>query len=108
MAQTVIVGLSGPQGGRRFSLNATDAAMNEITSETGTLSLYKVLRGKVITHVCGQFAAGICVAQIRNTQTDQIKAMIICDVIGEEVYRKLDTPVTIQDNDVVEAYVDVA
>ena len=106
--QTVMACLYGPQSGRRFSVTATDAVMNEITSETGTLSLYKVLRGKTITHVSGQYAAGIAIGQIRNTQTNQIKAIFPLDIIGEERYRRLDAPVTIQENDILETYVDVA
>lgn len=105
--QTVQVYLSGPSGGRRFSVTATDGQFNEVTSETGTLSLYKVLKGKRIEYAGGQFAAGLAAAQVRNTQTNKVKAVILCDVIGEEIYRKID-PFTVEENDVLEVYCDVA
>jgi len=105
--QTAQIYLSGPDGGRRFSATATDAAFTEITSETGARSLWEILRGKRIEYAGGQFAAGVGAAQVRNTQTNKIKAVICMDVIGEERYHKID-PFTVEENDIIEAYVDVA
>jgi len=112
--QTTIVALmgrGGPQGAsiaRRFTATSTDGTVTEQTSTVGSLSLYKVMKGVTITHVAGQIAAGIGLARIRNTTTNKVKAYLIMDVVGEEIYRPLDQPVTIEDNDVVEVYCDVA
>jgi len=106
--QTALFCLHGPDGGRHFSATATDAAITEITTTTGTNSLYDVLKGKSITHAAGQYAAGIGIGRIRNTQTNEVKAYIPCDVIGEEIYRPLKQPVMVEENDILEAYVDVA
>jgi len=91
-----------------MSATATDNTLTEITSSTGTLSLYKVLKGVTLTHYMAEFAAGIGRFQIRNTQTNKIKAIGIMDVIGEMTYRKFDRPVTVEQNDIIEAYTDVA
>ena len=113
--QTTIIALQGPGGGvpgtssaRRFTATSTDAAVNEQLSSVGTLSLYKVMKGATITHAAGQFAAGIGIGRIRNTVTNKVKCHIIMDVIGEEIYRPLDKPVVVEDNDIVEVYCDVA
>lgn len=112
--QTTVIGLQGPGGpagvssARRYTLTSTDATVNEQLSATGTLSCYKVQKGAVITHAMGQIAAGIGLGRIRNTVTKVIKCHIIMDVIGEEIYRPLDKPVVIEDNDLVEVYCDVA
>ena len=113
--QTTIISLQGPGGGpagtsvaRRFTATSTDATTNEQLSSVGSLSAYKVMKGSVVTHAAGQFAAGIGLGRIRNTSTNKVKAHIIMDVIGEEIYRPLDKPVTIEENDIVEVYCDVA
>jgi len=106
--QTMTAFLYGPNGGRKFSATCTDTALTEITSTTGTLSLYKVLLGKQITHYMSEFAAGIGRIQVRNTDTNEIKAIGISDVIGEMIYRKFDRPFTVERNDILEGYCDVA
>jgi hypothetical protein len=113
--QTTIIGFQGPGGGppgtstaRRFTATSTDATTNEQLSSVGSLSLYKVMKGAIITHAMGQFAAGIGLGRIRNTSTNKVKAHIIMDAIGEEKYRPLDRPVAVEENDIVEVYCDVA
>lgn len=106
--QTALFNLNGPTKGRKFSATATDATFTEITSTTGTLSLGDVLRGVRITHYVGQFAAGIGIGRIRNTATNKVKAILVADVIGEEIVRKVRIPFTVEEGDVIEAYVDVA
>jgi hypothetical protein len=107
--QTALMELRGPQGSRKFSATATDAAMTEITSTTGTLSLGDTnLRGKLITHAVGQFAAGLGLGRVRDKVTNEIKAHIFMDVIGEEIARPLMTPFVVGENDILEAYTDVA
>lgn len=107
--QTATVGLLSEKGGSRlFEATATDATFTELTSKTGTLSAYDVVKGKTFTHAMGEFAAGLGLARVRNTITNKVKGYIILDVIGEGIYRKLKRPITIGDNDIVEAYVDVA
>jgi hypothetical protein len=106
--QTVTIGLYGPTGGRIYEAAATYAEVTEITSKTGTLSLYKLQEGQVITHGGGEYATGIGYGIIRNTITNKIKARIYLDVIGEMRYRELRQPVTIEKNDILEAYCDEA
>jgi hypothetical protein len=106
--QVQTVFLYGPKGGRKFSKTQTDTTAAEITSTTGTLSLYKLMKGQTLTHYMAEFAAGIGVAWIRNTYTDVIKAVLVNEVIGEMRYRRIRRPFVVQDGDILEGYVDVA
>lgn len=106
--QTTIIELSGPNKSRRFTATSTDAQFNEQKSTVGTLSLGDVMKGETITHAAGQLAAGIAIGRIRNTVNDQVKGYIMCDVIGEEIMRKLRRPIKVEENDIVEVYCDVA
>jgi len=106
--QVQTVFLYGPNGGRKFSKTQTDTTAAEITTTTGTYSLGDIMRGQQITHYMAEFAAGIGAAWIRNKASGENKAVLANDVIGEMRYRKLDKPVTIQEGDVLEGYVDVA
>lgn len=67
-----------------------------------------MLRGETITHAAGSFAAGIGKARVRNISSDEVKGDIILDVVGEEIYRELENPILVEENDILEAYVDVA
>ncbi len=108
MAQTVLITLSGPVRGRRFTVSATDAAFTEVPSETGTLSLHDALPiGTRIVQVASNYTAGIGAIRIRNTRKNIIKACQVMDVIGEDWVRPL-KPFTVEDGDIVECYVDTA
>ena len=104
--QTVF--LYGPRGGRKFSKTQTDTTAAEITSTTGSLSLQDCMKGQIVTHYMAEFAAGIGIAWIRNTYTNQIKAVMCNDLIGEMRYRPLRVPIKVVDGDILEGYVDVA
>lgn len=99
---------TGPSPGRIMSATCTDDAFTEITSLTGTLKLDDVMKGTRITHASGQYAAGQGIGRIRNSVTNKVKGYIMMDVIGEERYRKLIRPITVEENDVLEAYTQVA
>ncbi len=102
------MGLAGPGGSRIFEATATDAAYTELTSKTGTLSAGDVVPGMVFTHALGEFAAGLAIGRVRNTVSNVVQGYIVCDVIGEAVYRKLRKSIYIGENDIVEIYTDVA
>jgi hypothetical protein len=94
--------------GRKMSATATDATYTEITSATGTLSLYKVAPRQVLTHYMAEYAAGLGIFRIRNTASNKVKGYGVMDVLGEMRYRRFRKPITVEQNDIVEAYVDVA
>lgn len=106
--QTVSVELCGPRNSRIFELTATDGIVNELLSQTALLSAFDIVMGYRFTHAFAEFAAGICIIRIRDQITDETKALIICDPVGEGKRRKLRKPVVIGKNDIVECYVDVA
>ena len=103
--QTIFV--AGPRGGRKFSKTQTDTTAASIQSTTGSLEIGECMAGQQITHYMGEFAAGIGAAWIRP-RTGAIKAVLLNNVIGEMRLIKLDRPITIQPDDILEGYVDVA
>jgi hypothetical protein len=72
------------------------------------MSLGDIMEGQQITHYMCEFAAGIGVAWIRGKDSGENKAVLVNDVIGEMTYRKLPNPVTVEEGDILEGYVDVA
>jgi len=106
--QTATVFVYGPTGGRKFSATATDATYTEITTATGTHSAYKVMAGQTITHYQAEFAAGLGIFRVRNIKSNVVKGYGVMDVIGEMRYRRFNKPIRLEQNDIIEAYVDVA
>jgi len=106
--QVARFGINGPGWGRIMQVTATDDIFNAVPSLVGTLSLDDVGLGMTITHASGQFAAGQGIGRVRNSVTNEIKGYMLMDVIGEERYRPLRKPIKIAENDVLEAYTQVA
>lgn len=108
--QQIDITLIAPDCSRIFEASAaTDGAWNEITSKTGTLSLHDTnLKGKKVVAFRGEFAAAIGVFRIRNTGTQKIKTLQLLDQLGETRTRVISKPVTIEENDILECYCDVA
>lgn len=106
--QVQTVYLNGGDIGRKFSKTQTDTVAGEIKSTTGDLSLYECMLGANIERYMAEFAAGIGICWIRNTVSNEIKAVMINDIIGEMRYRDFKDDFTVEENDILEGYVDVA
>jgi len=109
--QAILITLIGPDVSRLFYASAqTDAAAYaEVLSKTGTNSLHDTnMKGHVIVAYRAEFAAAIGSIRIRNTATNKVKTIQLMDQLGETRTRVLSKPVVVEDNDVLEAYCDVA
>jgi Trk-type K+ transport system membrane component len=109
--QAILITLIAKECSRLFYAAAqTDAAaFAEVTSKTGNNSLHDTnLKGKTIVAFRGEFAAAIGAFRIRNTATNKVKTIQLLDQLGETRTRVLSSPVVVEDNDVLEAYCDVA
>ena len=73
-----------------------------------SLSLYKKMKGKTISHYMGYYTAGAGIFRIRNTDSNVVKAQENLAMIKGQRLRKLKRPVTIVDNDILEVFTTVA
>ena len=101
--QTGLASLLGPEGGFKFSATCTDDSWTELVDEVSSLSLYKVMKGRQVTHYTGQYAAGGGIFRIFNTNTNQVKAVFLGNIITEEKVYEFPAGVTIEENDVLQA-----
>ncbi len=107
--QLMTVVLQGSEKSRIFEATLTDAAnFAELVAKTGGLSLDDVMRDQTVSKALGEYAAGLGFARIRNTDTEIVKGYIFCDPIGEGIPRVLHKNITIEENDIIEGYSDVA
>lgn len=72
--QAVTATLSGPgnNGGRAFSGTATDGSWTAINTTTGTAELGFAMKGKTVSFVNVNYAAGSCAWQIRDRVTQTV------------------------------------
>lgn len=63
---------SGNQGGRAFSGTVTDGAFTAVNSTTGSAELGFCMKGKTISKVTANYAAGSCAWAIKNRVTQTI------------------------------------
>lgn len=108
MVQTVTITLMGPSGARIFEVSATDNAYTEVTSKTGTNSLHDVMKGQFVKFYRGEFAAAEGYWRVRNTASKTIKAIQLLDQLGETRTREIQKPFVVEDNDILECYVNTA
>ena len=60
---------SGNQGGRLFSATATDGSFTSVNTTTGSAELGFAMKGKTISNVTANYAAGSCAWVIKNRVT---------------------------------------
>ena len=91
-----------------FNANSTDDQWNEQTDRVNSLSLYKVIPiGTILTHALGSYADGCACFRIRNTATNQVKAIENLPMLNGEHWDgffRLHFPVRVEQNDVVEVF----
>ena len=109
MAQNVSVSLVGPGFTCNLLVSGTDDAWTELVDVVDSLSLFKVAQGRQFHSIMGWYTAGGGIVRIRNLKNNQIK-MLEGLTMPKGVHTKpLDFgPVTIQDGDILEAFVTVA
>lgn len=71
-AFTASVSGQGNQGGRAFSGTVTDGAFTAVNSTTGDAELGFAMKGKTISKVTANYAAGSCAWAIKNRVTQTI------------------------------------
>ena len=96
-----------------FTLSCTNDQFNTMKDSINTLNLYEVAKGRVIEKGFGYYTAGSGVFRVRNTSTQQIKAMFLGTMVlgmggGGDAIEKFDVPFTVEDNDILEVYCTVA
>lgn len=102
MASQVYCQLHGPGGGRDFGLSTTEGTWGELV-DSNSLSLGDVMAGMAVNQYLGSYNAGTGVIRVRNTQTNQVKAMGVLPIVTEEVTQYFDRPFVVDQYDVLEA-----
>ena len=102
-----------PSGGRSFSLaTATDGTFsNRALSDTGSAQLGFAMTGQLVDHIQVTFAAGSCAWRIRNSVSQVTKRTgfgFEVGATGPPPYSGQIAGITIEQDDVLELYVDVA
>jgi hypothetical protein len=100
--QTVSVTLIGSGDNIGMTATCTDDGFTELKDSIGTLSLYRQAKGKTFHSFTGRYAAGGASFRIRNTVTNKIKTMEFLALNGNP-QRAFARPITIEDNDIIEA-----
>ena len=101
--QAVSVTLIGQGENIGLTATCTDDTFTELKDAVGTLSLYRQAKGKTYHSFMGRYAAGGASFRIRNTVTNKIKALEFLALNGT-LQAPLKAPVTIEDNDIIEAF----
>lgn len=96
--------LTGPSGGSAFDVTDAGDAYTEMVDEPSNLSLYECMKGQKVTGFIGSHAAGCTLVRVRNTQTNKVKMLEALDVITEEVWRPVEFPFVVEENDILEAF----
>jgi len=100
--------LIGPEGGMGFTTTATDDTITEAVDNVSSLSLYKVLLGKLITHFMFSYTAGSGTFFIYNTVSRQIKALE-CGTMPKGLnVQPLEQPFTVEQGDILYLYTTAA
>jgi len=88
-----------------MSGTCTDDAWNNIKDVVATASqLGDVMENRVVTHVSGSYAAGGATGRIRDASSKKIYAMFPLGLVAGERITKLDAPLTISKNMVVDVF----
>lgn len=101
-------------GSHAFLATVTDqVSYTELLDSVNGLSLYKVAKGKNAIKAVGAYVAGSGTFRIRNTQNNVVKAAWLGTMIkgiggGMDAWEKFDAPITIDENDILEATCNVA
>lgn len=96
--------LSGAFGSEAFDVTDSGDAYTEMVNEPANLSLYECMKGQKITGFIGSHAAGCTMVRVRNTVTNKVKMLEALDVVTEEVWRPVEFPFVVEDNDILEAF----
>ena len=103
--QAVTVAVSGPGIGRRFNGTATDGAYTQIKTTTGSAEFGFALKGKTVTRITGNYAAGSGVAVVRNRVTNTIDRVAFLSLSANTSNTgTMITPLLVNMNHVLEVY----
>ena len=96
-----------------FAVTGTDDQYNTMKDSINTLNLYEVAKGRAISKGFGSYTAGSGVFRVRNTSTQQIKAMFLGSMpkgigMSQDSIEKFDQPFVVEDNDILEVFCTVA
>ena len=101
--QTGTVMLIGANGTVALTATLTDDGFTEVKDAVGTLSLYQAAKGMSFHSFGGQYAAGGASFRVRNTVTNNIKAVGFLAKLGGRAVAPLSLgPIVIEDNDICE------
>jgi len=93
--------LHGPQGGTAFDVTEVQDSWTEMVDIANNLSLYEILKGKMINQYLGSYSSGAGFVRVRNRQTNQVKMLEPLAIVTEEETRSI-PPFTVQDDDILE------
>ncbi len=105
--QTCKCTLIGDDFAINFTAACTDDAYTELKDSVNTLSLYEVLKGKVVKAIYGYYTAGSGKVRVRGEGTQKIKMMECLPMIKGQHYQPCQ-PFQVQDQDVIECFSTVA
>lgn len=91
-----------------FDKTNTDDAWAEAVDTIDSKSLYKKMKGRVITHFLGYYTAGTGMFRIRNPNSGVIKARECLHMVKGQKMTELKKPVRVEDDDVIEVFSTVA
>lgn len=87
-----------------MTATCTDDGFTELKDAVGTLSLHQAAKGKTFHSFFGRYAAGGAMFRIRNTVSNEIRALEFLALKGTTQIAFSSGPVTIQENDILEAF----
>ena len=96
--------LTGPKNCVAFDVTDAGDAYTEMVDEISNLSLYEVMKGQRVTGYIGSHAAGCSLVRVRNTQTNRVKMLEALDPVTEEVWRPVEFPFIVEEDDILECF----
>ena len=92
-------------GAEAFDVTDVGDAYTTMVTELDNLALDDSgIKGKRITGFIGSHAAGCSMVRVRNSVTNVVKMLECLDVVTEEVWRPVEIPFTVQEDDVLECF----
>jgi hypothetical protein len=105
MAIAISATVSGPKGGKEFSVSSVEGSWTEVVDTIGSASLGQVMPGASINHLCMTVASGLGIWRIINRDTLQMVRQGVCSSAGTVDFSQCQiSSVTIQPAWILQAY----